>query len=164
MDDAEWELLVGGQLAALTRLALLLLADRTECEDVVAEALARSYPRLRRGGVDDPLAYLRRAVVNTARSRRRRRRLERRWAHVASGDHRGELALDDAVADRSTVLAALRTLPSRQRAAVVLRYYEDLTLAETAELLGVSVGTVKAQVSRGLTRLRTELTEERSRP
>ncbi len=135
------------------RLAYLLTSDADQAEDIVAEAFVKVYPRWRRGEVRDVGAYLRRAVANEANSRLRRRYLERREVTRRHGDERGVRLVDDHAADRDEVWAALGRLPLRQRQAVVLRYYEDLSEAETAEVLGVSVGTVKSQVSRGLARL-----------
>ncbi|HEX2028852.1 MAG TPA: sigma-70 family RNA polymerase sigma factor [Nitriliruptorales bacterium] len=107
-----------------------------------------------RGRVADPGPYLRRAVVNQVRSRGRRRVVEVREAQRRHGDLRGARQHDEHAADHDEVWQAILRLPRRQREAIVLRYYEDLSEAETAEVLGVSVGTVKSQVSRGMDRLR----------
>jgi RNA polymerase sigma-70 factor (sigma-E family) len=135
------------------RLAYLLTSDPHQAEDVVAEAFAKVYVRWQRGDVRDVGAYLRRAVANEANSKLRRRYLERREAQRRAGDARGVRTVDDSAADHDQVWQAIQRLPDRQRQAVVLRYYEDLSEAETAEILGCSVGTVKSQVSRGLARL-----------
>jgi RNA polymerase sigma-70 factor (sigma-E family) len=135
------------------RLAYLLTSDPDQAEDVVAEAFAKVYVRWRKGGVRDIGAYLRRAVANEANSRLRRRYLERRHAEHRTADERGVRRVEDHAADRDQVWWALERLPDRQRTAVVLRYFEELSEAETAEVLGVSTGTVKSQVSRGLDRL-----------
>ena len=135
------------------RLAYVLTSDADLAEDVVAEAFVKVYVRWRRGEVRDVGAYLRRAVANEANSRLRRRYLERREATRRHGDDRGVRLVDDGAADRDEIWTALERLPARQRQAVVLRYYEDLSEAETAEVLGCSVGTVKSQVWRGLRRL-----------
>ncbi len=135
------------------RLAYLLTNDADQAEDIVAEAFARVYVRWSKGEVRDVDAYLRRAVANEANSKLRRRYLERAVAGRRSGDDRGVRTIDDGAADRDQVWQAIQRLPDRQRKAVVLRYYEDLPEAETAEILGCSVGTVKSQVSRGLARL-----------
>lgn len=142
------------------RLAYLLCGDPHRAEDAVAEAFAKMYRRWQRGGIDQPRAYLRRAVVNEVNSRFRRLALERREASRRHGDARGVRPADEDLADRDEVFAALRTLPARQRTAVVLRYYADLTEADTAAVMGVAVGTVKSAVSRGLDRLRAVLEEE----
>ncbi|MCC5949230.1 MAG: SigE family RNA polymerase sigma factor [Nitriliruptoraceae bacterium] len=135
------------------RLAYLLTSDADQAEDIVAEAFAKVYVRWRKGEVRDVGAYLRRAVVNEANSTLRRRYLARAQASRRTGDDRGVRLVDDQATDHDTVWAALQQLPTRQRQAVVLRYFEDLSEADTAEILGVSVGTVKSQVSRGLDRL-----------
>jgi RNA polymerase sigma-70 factor (sigma-E family) len=135
------------------RLAYLLTSDPDQAEDIVADAFTKVYVRWKRGDVRDVGAYLRRAVANEANSKLRRRYLERREASKRSGDDRGVRMVDDHAADHDVVWQAIQRLPDRQRQAVVLRYYEDLSEAETAEILGCSVGTVKSQVSRGLARM-----------
>ena len=125
---------------------------------MVAEAFAKVLPQWRRGRVYEPYAYLRRAVVNVATTRGRRRVLETREERRRSGSGRGAGRLDEVVAERD-VVQALRCLPVRQRAVLVLRYYDDLPEREVADLLGLSVGTVKSHTARGLERLRVELEE-----
>lgn len=142
------------------RLAYLLCGDPHRAEDVVADAFVNVYRRLRAGAVDSPRAYIRRAVVNAMNSRWRRLALERREARKRSGDDRGQRGAEERLADADEVFQALRRLPARQRTAVVLRYYGDLSEADTATAMGVSVGTVKSSVSRGLERLRTLLAQE----
>lgn len=141
------------------RLAYLLTSDADQAEDIVAEAFAKVYVRWSKGEVRDVGAYLRRAVANEANSKLRRRYLERMVTQRRSGDDRGVRRVDDGAADRDEVWGAIQRLPDRQRKAVVLRYYEDLSEADTAEMLGCSVGTVKSQVSRGLARLQGLLDE-----
>lgn len=145
---------------AALRLAYLLSGDAHRAEEAVAEAFAKVWPHWRRGAVQDERAYLRRAVVNEVRSRGRRRSVEAREAErrKVTGDG-GQTAQDQAV-DRHGLLVALAQLPSRQRAVIVLRFYEDLTEAATAEALGMRVGTVKSQTFRGLARLRQILGED----
>ncbi len=147
---------------ALSRTACLLAGDVGRGEDVLQTALAATYVRWRdHGEIDSLEAYVRRALV-TANAAWWRRSASRE--HVRStlpdrvaADHAGS------VLDRQVVLAALRHLPPRQRAAVVLRFYDDLTETQTAAVLGCSVGSVKTHTSRGLTRLR-ELLEHPSAP
>lgn len=145
--------------AGLVRLAWVLCGDTAEAEDLVAEAYARAWPRLRRGGVDDPVAYLRRSVVNGAASWRRRlvlvRREERR-RRVAPPppDPLGRLA------ERDRLAAALQALTAQQRQVLGLRYVADLSEAETAACLGVAAGTVKSRTSRALAVLRAALDDE----
>ena len=148
--------------ARLHRLACLLTGDVHVAEEVVAEVFAKVLPRWRAGSVDDPLAYLRRALVNEVRSRHRRRmsetRANQRWgARPVPADGSPEVAF----ADRSVVVA-LHRLPPRQRAVVVLRFHDDLSEAEVARTLGMSAGSVKSHASRGLATLRSLL--ERSIP
>lgn len=135
------------------RLAYLLLGDHHQAEDVVAEVFAKVYTRWRAGEVRDAGAYLRRAVVNEARSGLRRRYLERAASGRRHGDDRGIQLVDEATADRSQLWQALRRLPDAHRHVVVLRYFEDLSEAETAEVLGCSTGTVKSRTARALARL-----------
>ncbi|MGH2674278.1 MAG: SigE family RNA polymerase sigma factor [Actinomycetota bacterium] len=153
----------GGRLGKLyeahapeaARLAFLLTGDRSVAEDLVHEAFVRLFGRFR--DIRHPEAfrsYLRATVVNLARSHFRRRRVERAYLE------RQGRPPDDASPDpgaREEMWDALQRLSPRQRAAVVLRYYEDLTEAQTAEILGCAVGTVKSLVSRGLDRLGAEI-------
>ena len=149
----DFEAYVTARTPALLRYAHVLTGDRARAEDLVQGALASSYrhwSRLSaRGDVD---AYVRRAVLNAHLNRWRR--VGRRESLVAEPP---EGALPDGVdrlADRDAVWRALATLPPRQRAVLVLRFYEDLTEAGVAAELGISVGTVKSQTSKGLTKLR----------
>lgn len=137
--------------AECVRIAWHLTSDQADAEDIAADVLAAAWQRHRAGGVEELRRYVRRAVVNRSRSWLRRRYVRARRA--LSGDERGVRWHADDVADRDTVWGALRRLPMRQRAAVVLRYYEDLSVAEAAEVLGVSEGTIKSNTSRGLARL-----------
>lgn len=146
-------------LEPLLRFAWLLCGDRDQAEDVVAEAFARVFPQWRRGQVSEPYAYLRRAVLNEVTSRGRRRVLEVREEHRRLRHGRVDGPLDEFVAERDVVVQALRRLPLRQRAVLVLRFYDDLPEREVANILGLSVGTVKSHSARGLERLRTELEE-----
>jgi RNA polymerase sigma-70 factor (sigma-E family) len=137
--------------------AWLLCGDRHEAEDLVQTALVkvvRAWSRIERQ--DDPYVYARAVLANTAASRWRRRR---RYDELTAGE-RGAPPVPDpaaAVVLRDAVWQALRTLPPRTRAVLVLRYFEDLTEAQIASTLGCSVGAVKSQASRGLSRLRGQL-------
>ncbi len=146
--------------AEALRLAYLLTGDPHRAEDAVADAFVKVWRRWERGGISSPRAYIRRAVVNEVNSRFRRLRLERAEAQRQRGDDRGALAIEDRLADADEMFVALRRLPERQRTAVVLRYYSDLSEAETAEAMHCSVGTVKSSVSRGLARLRSLMGEK----
>jgi RNA polymerase sigma-70 factor (sigma-E family) len=159
--EAAFEAFAAGRQAALFRLAFLLSGDRHHAEDLVQGTLERAYQYWRRVvAADNPEAYVRRMLVNAASERRRSRR------YVVEQSLDGALVLTsqrDGAADRvespDVVVRALRGLPARMRAVLVLRYFEDLSEAETASVLDCSVGTVKSQESRGLARLRaaTEL-------
>jgi RNA polymerase sigma-70 factor (sigma-E family) len=136
----------------LVRLAFGLTGDRWAAEDLAQATLARAYVAWRRvSRADDPDAYLRRILVNTSNRRFRRHRVAEQ-----SGDP-PETAVEgpaDLVGERAALLAALRQLPPRQRAVVVLRYWEDLTDTQIAAALGCSPGTVRSQLSRALAKLR----------
>jgi RNA polymerase sigma-70 factor (sigma-E family) len=153
-DDAEdFREFMATRSAALLRTAYLLTGDRGHAEDLVQSALARAYRhwgKVRRSGV--PEAYVRRILVNERNSRWRRDRSKglEVVGHVPDRAGRDEA---QAVADRDEMWRALQSMPPRTRAVLVLRYWEDRSEAETAELLGCTVGTVKSQASRGLRKL-----------
>jgi RNA polymerase sigma-70 factor (sigma-E family) len=161
-DDGDEALtaLYAGHYRSLVRLAGLLLDDVASCEDVVQEAYLKMQQSWHR--IEDPdraLAYMRQVVVNLSRSKLRRRVVALRHApkpmpHAAGADEGAFAAVE-----RAAVVIALRTLPKRQREAVVLRYYGDLTEAQTAEAMGCSVGSVKSYTSRGLAGLAVLLKE-----
>jgi RNA polymerase sigma-70 factor (sigma-E family) len=141
---------------SLAFLAFKLCGDRQRGEDAVQEALARVYRRWRH--LEDPVAYARLAVVNATRDdwRRSTRRDRAETSHaalpVAPAADIGEL-----IVQRDQLRRALDALAPRQRAVVVLRYWVQLTEAETARSLDISVGTVKSQTADALARLRREL-------
>ena len=146
----------GARSSALHRFAYLLVGDLGHAEDLVQEALTRTYVRWNR--LRDPNsaeAYTRKAITSIALDWRRRRS----WAERPRGDVPDRAdpgGHADSVTTRDWVWRELQTLPPRQRAAIVLRYYEDLTLAQTADVMGCSIGTVKSQVSHGLKRLQAQ--------
>ena len=141
---------------ALVRLSFALCGDRGKAEDAAQEALTRVYLRWSR--LDDPLPYARRSVVNATRdSWRSRSRQQQREQVVAGYAADLPVALDDLVADRDRLIRALLRLPYGQRAVIVLRYWLQLPEQETADVLGISAGTVKSQASRALGRLRQDL-------
>jgi RNA polymerase sigma-70 factor (sigma-E family) len=146
-------------LEPLLRFAWLLCGERHLAEDVVAEAFARVFSHWRRGRVAEPYAYLRRAVINEVTSRGRRRVLEVREERRRSANGRVGQRFDELVVERDVVVQALLRLPLRQRAVLVLRFYDDLSEGDVADLLGLSVGTVKSHTARSLERLRAELEE-----
>jgi RNA polymerase sigma-70 factor (sigma-E family) len=152
--DAAITAVFEAQYGRLCRLAYLLTGDASRAEEVVMEAFVRSLTSWRRRGADEPGAYLRRAVVNLCRNRRRRAWLER---------HHARLVVEESAASREPVdhvWVAVRALPPRQRAAVVLRYWDDLGEAEIAAALGCSVGTVKSQLSKARATLAAALQAE----
>ena len=144
----------------LVRFAYLLTGDPELAEDLVADVFASVLRGWGRTAIDNPQAYLRRAVVNRFNSKLRRRYLARRHRSTADGSDRGVVRSDDRVADRDAMFQALDRLPEGQRAVVVLRFYEELSVAETAAVLGVTEGTVKSQNARALERLSAILAEE----
>jgi RNA polymerase sigma-70 factor (sigma-E family) len=138
------------------RLAFLLTGDRTLAEDLVQEAFARLVGRLRHIREPDAFgAYLRRTIVNLATSHFRRRRVERAYLERVAGRREIETNPNSELDER--MHDALLSLPKRQRAAIVLRFYEDLSDRQTAEILRCSAGTVRSLVSRGMKTLRSEL-------
>ncbi len=153
--DPSFREYVATRSASLLRMAYLLTHNRADAEDLVQAALAKAYQawdRIEdRGAVD---GYVRRAMVNTHISWWRRRRVEEYPTddipEQAVADHAGDSELQDALR------RAIERLPRRMRAAVVLRYYEDMSEAEIADVLGVSQGTVKSTVSRAVAKLRID--------
>ncbi|SQE00124.1 MULTISPECIES: SigE family RNA polymerase sigma factor [unclassified Parafrankia] len=140
----------------LSRFAYLLTGDHDAADDLTAEALTAAWSKWERvSSADSPLAYVRRIVANLATSRLRRVIRERRGMTVLGMlAERTEHAPDDADVPAAVDLrAALMTLPARKRACVVLRYAFDLSEADTARTLGISVGTVKSQTSKAVAEL-----------
>jgi RNA polymerase sigma-70 factor (sigma-E family) len=138
------------------RTAYLLVGTREAAEDLVQSALERTFVRWRRvRRMEMPEAYVRRIVINTAHDAWRR--AQRIPTDDSAPEHAADSALDDhadGVALRISLLRALDELPHGMRTVVVLRYWEELSVQEVAELLNCSTGNVKAQASRGLERLR----------
>jgi RNA polymerase sigma-70 factor (sigma-E family) len=136
--------------SSLVRLAALLLDDVAASEDVAQEAYVRvAQARSRLRDPDAALAYLRRTVVNLSRSALRRRLVARRHGYMQARPDSTADATSDIV-ERDAMVRAVRQLPRRMREAVSLRYYADLSEAETATVMGVSKGSVKSYTSRGL--------------
>ena len=147
----------------LYRTALLMLGGHGLAEDVTQTALANTYAAW--GRIREPVAahsYARTAVVNTATSwfRRRARRRETVREDLEHGLVSSTIARTPDPTDRPALMQALATLPPRQRAVIVLRYYEDLTVAQTADALGCSLGTVKSQTFDALATLRRFLGDD----
>jgi RNA polymerase sigma-70 factor (sigma-E family) len=148
--DESFRRFVVEQRRSLLRSAYLLTGDRGHAEDLVQTALLKTYRHWDRvAGRGDPTAYVHRVLVTTSTSWWRR--LASTEQVIASVPDR---AADPGWERDDELVRALRDLPPRMRAVVVLRFYEDLSEAQTAEVLGCSVGTVKTQTSRAMARLR----------
>ncbi|GAA1794804.1 SigE family RNA polymerase sigma factor [Nocardioides hankookensis] len=148
---------VEARSASLLRTAWMLTGETAAAEDLLQTALARTWPHWAKVGAGRPDAYVRTVMVRTHASWR-----SRRW--------HGELPTDDVVTlagsgddeharveERVVLASALATLPVRQRQAVVLRYFDDLSVEDVAEIMNSSTGTVKSQSAKGLAKLRDAL-------
>ena len=139
----------------LFRLAFAVSGDRAAAEDDLQNAFAKVYAQWGRvQRADHPEAYVRRMVLNEVLGGRRTGLLKRERPHRAVEQPGAVASPETGVVERDAVWSAVRALPPRQRAVVVLRYYEDLSEAEIAEALGCSRGTVKSQASAALASLR----------
>jgi RNA polymerase sigma-70 factor (sigma-E family) len=156
VDDSSFDDFVAGSSARLFTTARLLTGGhRAEAEDLLQGAYERAYRRWGRiSRRADPERYVRQILVNASIDRWRRLRRHPETPLAATGADPGAADTAAAVADRDLLLRGLAALPPRQRAVLVLRYFEDLSEAQTALMLGCSVGTVKSQTARGLARLR----------
>jgi RNA polymerase sigma-70 factor (sigma-E family) len=154
--EEEFREFVAARSAALLRTAYLLAGDWATAEDLLQTALTKTYLAWKRlGEIEAVEPYTRRVLVNTATSWWRRR-----WHGERPTEVLPERAAPDQIEqrlERDALWRHVRKLPTRQRAVLVLRFYEDLSEAQTAELLNISVGTVKSQTSRALTTLRQRL-------
>lgn len=157
--DAAFDDLFAAHHRSLFRFAVLLVGDRHVADEITAEVFTRVLPRWRSGDVTDPLPYLRRALVNEVRNRHRRRTYEQRALSRLQAT--GGTVEAESVQLAGPLVVALKRLPVRQRAVVVLRFHDDLSEAEVARTLGMAVGTVKSQASRGLAALREMLEDQR---
>ncbi len=162
-DRSEFPEFARARAGALQRAAYLMVGDTQLAQDLVQEALTRTYvawPRLR-----DPRnaeAYCRKAITTTAISwfRRKGWNNERPTEVLPEGAVHRLPGHEASIAEHDAVWRALLTLPPRQRAALVLRFYEDLTEVQTAAAMGCAVGTVKSQVAAALAKLRTQLGDD----
>lgn len=156
-DDDSYVAFVTARWSSLYRTSYLLTSDRSRAEDLLQTALLKTYVAWNRvATVAAPEAYVRAILVNSLISDKRRR-------SVSSEIPRAELpetpvdSQESRIDDRSELWTGVRDLPPRQRAVVVLRYYEDMSERQIAEVLGCSVGTVKSQASDALRSLRRSL-------
>lgn len=157
--EADFSAYVRARQKAFARFAYLLTGDPHSAEDLVQSALAKVYARWDHiSTVESPDAYVRKVMVNEHTTWWRRT-----WRHRERTDSELIRVIDPPAATTSghdsELWAHVRSLPGQQRAAVVLRYYEDLTEAQTAEILGCSVGTVKSHTSRAIRTLRSTMKE-----
>ncbi|MEC4017788.1 SigE family RNA polymerase sigma factor [Streptomyces sp. H27-D2] len=164
--DEEFRGFVVGRWSRLLRTAFLLTGEQHAAEDLVQTSLEKVYVAWRRvSAAEDPDAYVRRVMIN-AHARRHRRKLKEFLAPARSDPEGPDTALGaqgdqpdrrdpmEQADDRAALLSALAGLPPRQREAVVLRYWEDLSETQTAEAMRCSTGTVKSQAAKGLAKLR----------
>ncbi|MFZ0039767.1 MAG: SigE family RNA polymerase sigma factor [Solirubrobacteraceae bacterium] len=169
----EFETFASGSSADLLKAAYLLCGDRQAAEDLVQTALMRTARRWREAR-RAPDAYARVVLVNLARDAARRRQRRVREVLIDETHHPGDRrrsvaersAADhaDRLLGRESVLVALAALPERQREVIVLRFYADLSVADTAAAMGASQGTVMSYTSRALSRLRELLGEPAEQP
>jgi RNA polymerase sigma-70 factor (sigma-E family) len=147
---------VAGHQAGLQRTAFLLTGDWQLAEDLVQTSLAKAWVHWTRViGADNPEAYVRRVIVTTYVTWWRRR-WRREFTTGALPDRGGPTDLVAETADRLVAHRLLARLPARQRAVLVLRFYQDMTEKETAAMLGCTIGTVKSQTAKALSRLRAD--------
>jgi RNA polymerase sigma-70 factor (sigma-E family) len=154
-DAVEFREYVAGRQVSLFKVALLMTGHRQQAEDLLQSALAKVAQHWKRVSAYEHLdAYVRRVMYHEHISWWRRRGGHRELSMACPPERPapGDVAANTAL--RLTLAQALRGLPARQRAAVVLRYYADLPEAEVASIMGISVGSVRSHTSRGLTRLR----------
>ena len=155
-DEQAFSDFVSREQAGLLRLAVLLAGDRGHAEDLVQTALIKAYRHWSRiSAAGPPTAYVRRVVVTSHTSWRRRLSTTEQVVEVLPDRPDSSPGMPDPDEELRT---ALRSLPPRMRTAVVLRYYADLSVQQTAEAMGCSASAVDTQTSRGLARLRAALT------
>jgi RNA polymerase sigma-70 factor (sigma-E family) len=153
-EDERFVEFVSARRTRLFRLAYLLTAEASAAEDLLQTAMEKTYanwPKVRR--MDAPEAYVRKVMVNAVVSARRRPGYRLEWLRPVLPE-RPTTAEDNATVDHALLWPLVCALPERQRAVVVLRYYEDLTEAQTADVLGCTIGTVKSQAHDAMRHLR----------
>ncbi|MEV0395441.1 SigE family RNA polymerase sigma factor [Polymorphospora rubra] len=157
--DDEFRDFVAARSSSLLRTAYLLAGDWATAEDLLQTALTKTYLAWKRlGGIEAVEPYARRVLINTATSWWRRR-----WHGERPTEVLPERAAPDRIEEqleRDALWQHVKALPARQRAVLVLRFYEDLSEAQTAAMLNISVGTVKSQTSRALHTLRRRLGDD----
>ncbi len=157
---------------SLVRLAAILIRDAATAEEVVQDAFVAMHGAwIRLRDTDKALSYLRQSVVNRSRSVLRHRAVAGKYAPKPAPDAPSAEQGAVSLLERSAVIAALRGLPARQREALVLRYYADLSEAQIADAMGISRGAVKSHTARGMSALRSpalgsaaEIIPRRSQP
>jgi RNA polymerase sigma-70 factor (sigma-E family) len=156
--EEEFASFVQARWGQLVRTAYLLTGDRGRAEDLVQQVLVKVHRRWTHiASVESPYAYTRAALANESASWWRRRRVAETLGDVPAHADRAPGDAYAAYDTRDEIARAVLGLPPRMRAVVVLRYFDDLSEADTAAALGMSVGSVKSQASRGLERLRSVL-------
>lgn len=160
MDEADFTDFVTHRAPALLRTAFLLCGgDQGAAEDLLQGVLERAYPRWRRIK-DKPEPYLRAALANAAANRWRARSRRVSEVPLDQATDPTRTGHEQQIVDHDQVVRALGQLPARMRAALVLRYFDDMSEADIAKALRCSTGTVKSQTSRGLARLRELLNDD----
>ena len=150
-----------GEYKSLVRLAVLLVHDVPTAEEVVQDAFeAMHHAQRRLRDSEKALSYLRQSVVNKSRSVLRHRTVVDKNAPKPAPDEPSAEHAAMALIERSAVIEALRTLPDRQREAIVLRYYADLSEADIAATMGISKGAVKSHTARAMAALKSILEQE----
>jgi RNA polymerase sigma-70 factor (sigma-E family) len=155
--DREFSVFFAAEAERLRRLAFFLTGDVDRAGDLAQDALAATYRRWSKIHGEDPGPYARRALVNLCRNAKRRRFVERRYA---ASIREGSMSHEGRIEETLRIVEALRVLSPTQRAAVVLRYYEDLTETDIARVLDRPINTVKSDLSRALAKLRPLLEEQ----
>jgi len=156
-EEESYVALVSARWTALHRTAFLLTGNQADADELLQEALTKAYASwVRVSRADHPEAYLHRLLVNELLSQRRRVRWARERLGLPTRDT-AERSHEAGTIDRLELWARLQQLPPRQRAVIVLRYYQDWTEAQTAAALGCAVGTVKSQAAAALKTLQTRM-------
>lgn len=156
----EFDEFVRTSSSELLRLAVLLTRDRGHAEDLLQISLVRTAARWPAAARDNPFNYCRRVLVNLAKDRWRDRSRQPRVVRDLDGMHPSAAADDERIVTSDQLSALVARLPMGQRKVLVLRYFEDLTVAEVALILNCSEGNVKSQTHRGLATLRALLAEQ----